>query len=617
MAKFKITIKNLKILIIFLFLVFITSYESFAQEGDLEFTLDVNANTTALPRIFKPTMDLSGRGFHGDITWPQTMAAKEVLNKWQDDIGFAGLYRLQYSLWEISQLSKDKESQNKLLSSYEGIVKNITEAGGIVILNIFGTPAGMGEILDKKSPARDLKAFKQSVKAAIRDLSCNKRYSIWYEAWNAPDLEDFFLGRRQEYLNLYRVVAESINELEAETKIHIPLGGPSVSWWFQNVDGNTIFTPEKSLIYELMKFCYHYRLPLDFISWHGFSTAPDIEKENTIYKKTTVNLIRDWLTYFNFDKDTPLIIDEWNFDLDENVLAERKENSFICASYIASRIKNMYEAGIDYQIYFCLEDFQNNKEGVVRNVGIFSFDSESTEYKGAPKSIYNVFRMLSKLGSEMFLPKFNDEFTGVIATKAPEYIALLFYNYIDPNTAVNYLSKNIANLSGAERKFLLNIIKAKNLEKFMLRQSDISKLRTTKRVKALLKKAQELNDKAKRFMLNKRNLKIDLKNLKGDYLYQRYAIDSGCSLNCGFSSQETKEINSADFYQEVLTLEPYSVNLVVLKNKPKEPKYLPSVDSQTLAPDEFNLQLSTHESKSKNQEPYLPGKGENITNSAP
>jgi len=548
---------------------------SFAQEGDLEYTLDVNSSTIALPKIFKPSIDLSGRGFHHQTSWPQGLAANEVLDIWGKDIGFNSVYRLQYNLWEINQLAKDKDAQDKLLNNYENIIKKITEAGGIVILDIFSTPAGLGRVLDKKSPPWDFRAFKELIKNHIRDLSCNKRYNIWYEVWSAPDLDDFFLGRKQEYLNLYRAVAEAAKELSAENKIYIPVGGPATSWWFQNFDANTIITAERSLIYELIKFCYRYRLPLDFISWHAYSTDPKTEKETTIYKKTGIALLRDWLSYFDFDRNTPLIIDEWNYDTNANILPERKEKSFICASYIPSRIKNMHEAGIDYQLYFCLEDFQNNKEGIVRNVGIFGFDSEASEYKGAPKSIYNIFRMLSNLGNNMFSAslKPNDEFVDVIATKTQDRIALLIYNYIDPEIARNYLSRNISGLNGAQRKALLNIITSSRLEKIMSHSIEISKIRVSKRLKTLLTRAQELNDRAEKFKSGARNINMSIKNLKGNYSYQRYKIDSSCSINCAFNPFEEKELNLSDAYQETLTLNPYSVNMIILtKKQPAEPE---------------------------------------------
>ncbi|MDD5238359.1 MAG: hypothetical protein PHU96_05305, partial [Candidatus Omnitrophica bacterium] len=371
----------------------------------------------------------------------------------------------------------------------------------------------------------------------------------------------------------------AVKELEAETKIHIPVGGPSVSAWFQNVNSNTVITPEKSLIYELIKFCYHYRLPLDFISWHGFSTSSAAEKESSIYNKPVIKLIRDWLSYFSFPRDTQLVIDEWNYDRSANVLPERKEKSFIAASFIPSRIKKMHEAGIDNQLYFCLEDFQSNKEGVVRNVGIFTFDPEHSTYRGSPKTIYNVFKVLNNLGNDMFSAKLDDEFIGLIPTKGKDYISILIYNYIDPEIAINYLSRNISTLNSSERKFLLNIINSEGFEKIIQGVSDISGLRTTNKVKGLLKKTQELTQKARKFETVARNIKLTVKNLKEDYVYQIYRIDSSCSLNCEFQPSEEKEIKQTDSYQQDLSLKPYSVASIILKKKPPQP--------QTQAPEEI------------------------------
>ncbi len=571
-------------LYLFCYLCFGICHLSFAQEGDLEFTLDVTSNTTPLPKIFSPNIDLSGRGFYRDATQPQTLAAKEVLDTWQKEIGLAGLYRLQYNLWEIRQFAKNRDLQNSLLRNYENIIKNITDAGGAVILNIFGTPAGLGKVLDKRSFPKKLKVFKELVKNHIRTLSCQKRYNIWYEVWSAPDLDDFFLGRTQEYLILYRQVAEAVKELEAEYKINIPLGGPAISWWFQNSSGNTVITPEESLIYELIRFCYRNRLPLDFITWHGFSSDPKAEEQATIYNKASVKLIREWLSYFRFAKETHLIIDEWNYDPGVNVAAARDQESFISASYIPARLKNMYGSGLDYQLYFSLEDFQNNKEGVTRNTGLFWFDAGSFEYKGGPKSIYNVFKMLARLGKDMFLSsdKLKDEFVGLIATRDKDCISLLIYNYIDPDLMINYLSRTIGGLRGAERKAIMNLVRSDQLNKIMLGQLDISRLRLTHKTKAVLKKAKELNEKAQKSKTSARNLKLNIKNLKENYLYQRYTIDATCNRDCSFLPAEEKEVNPTDLYQETLALSPYSVNLIVLKQKPKEEAVtVPAAENQT------------------------------------
>ena len=588
-SKFKTTTKNLKFCVLvcsFAFCVFTFALSCFAQTtDDLELTLDANAATTPLPKIFKPNIDLSGRGFHNEPTWPQELASKESLDTWQKDIGFNDFYRMQYNLWEISQFTKDKEGKDKLLANYEAAIKNVNDAGGIVILDIFGTPAGMGKVLDKKSAPVNLPAFKELIKNTIKDLSCEKKYNIWYEVWNAPDLDDFFLGREQEYLNLYSAVAESINELELQYKIHIPVGGSSASWWFHNLEDSTIFTPEKSLIYELIKFCYRNHLPLDFITWHGYSCDPKAEKENTIYNKNAASLIRDWLSYFNLDKSIPLIVDEWNYDRDANILPERKEKSYISASFIPARIKNMYEAGIDNQVYFSLEDFQNNTERVTRNVGVFSFGSGRSQYKVYPKAAYNVFRMLKELGPDMLPVKLNDEFIGAIAAKSDTKIAVLIYNYIDPEIVKNYLSGNIAALNPAESKFLLNIIRSDQLVKIVSRQEENTLARSTNKVKALLKKAQELNDMAIKFSSAKRDIKINMNNIKGDYFYRVFTVDSSCGAGCEFKPAQEKEITITDSYQGELSLDPYSVYLIIFEKKPTPPA-APNPPDKVVAPQE-------------------------------
>ena len=267
----------------------------FSQTPDeLEVNLDFNSSSVPLPKIYKTSVDLSGRGAHHDMSWPQTLAAKDVLDTWQKDLGSNNLYRIQYNLWEIAQLAKDEAAQAKLLENYEEIIKKISDGGGIVILDLFGTPSGLGRVLDKNSSVHNLMAYKELVKDTIRNLSCNKKYNIWYEVWNAPDLGDFFLGEKSEYFALYRVVAEAVKELRQEAKMDIPLGGPSTSCWFANIETNSILFPERSLIYELIKYCSNYKLPLDFISWHAYSSDPALEKQETIYSKSFTKLICDF-----------------------------------------------------------------------------------------------------------------------------------------------------------------------------------------------------------------------------------------------------------------------------------------------------------------------------------
>jgi hypothetical protein len=561
-----------RVLLFLIFYLFFWAGVTPAQIPDeLEFNLELNSPTVILPKMYKSSIDLSGRGAHHDIALPQTIAAGDALGTWQADLGFSNFYRLQYNFWEIEQLNDNKAAQEKLLSNYEEIIKKISDNGGVVILDLFGTPDGLGRVLDKNSSPHNLEAYKELVKGTIRKLSCEQKYNIWYEVWNAPDRGDFFIGEKLEYFNLYRAVSEVIKELSQETKIHIPLGGPSVSAWFKNIEPNNILLPEHSLIYELIKYCYSYRLPLDFISWHAYSSDPAEEKQNTIYNKPFVKLIRDWLSYFHFDSNIPLVIDEWNFDSEANISVKRGKNAYVTASYIPARLKNMYEAGIDYQTYFSLEDFGGNKTGVIRNLGIFSFDLAHPENKGYAKASYNIFRMLNLLGQDLYTVGLSDEFAGVIATKSPDYLALLIYNYIDPQAAMNYLSHNIVDLNNVERKAALNIVKSDRMKKVLSGQLDVSTLRLSPKVKKMFSHAIELNNLVNKFLATNRKIKVSLKGLKDMYVLSKYVVDSNCSQNCEFKPQDEKDIDFNQGYVETIEASPYSVQLLVFKKKPAPP----------------------------------------------
>ena len=100
-----------------------------AQSDDIEINLDISSATVPLPKIFKPNVDLSGRGFNRELSWPQNLAAPEVLDIWQKEIGLSGVYRLQYNLWEINDLAKNRQLQDKLLANYEGIIRKISDSG--------------------------------------------------------------------------------------------------------------------------------------------------------------------------------------------------------------------------------------------------------------------------------------------------------------------------------------------------------------------------------------------------------------------------------------------------------------------------------------------------------
>ena len=592
--------RGIFIISISVFCLFATA--AFAKDSDIDFTLDVSNKTMATPSLLKkPGIDLSGRGFHNNPIWPQNLAAPEALDNLFQHLDLrGGIFRLQFDLWEFVQLAKNKQMQIRLLENYSSVIKNINEIGGIVLLNLYGMPPGIGKVLDKKSSPWDIKAFKALVKNIVRYLSYQKGYDIWYEVWSAPDLDGFFLGQKREYFNIYQAAAEGIKELERQTNRNIPVGGPGVSWWFQNLEGNTIVYPEKSLIYEFIRFCSQRDLPLDFISWHAYTSDPFAEGEVTRYKKIVPELIRAWLSYFGLDSTMPLIISEWNYDTGLNFDPRRGWESYVAASFIPSRIRNMLKFGIDYQIFFCLEDFKNNKQGVNQNVGLFWLESEYAKYTGGPKTIFNVIRMLNMLGNEMFLAsRLDNEFVGIIATKTKTGLALLLFNYVDPEIIRNYLSRNLANLHPKLARILVTLVNSNDWERILNKEIPLKELRLDRRIKAKIREAIALNETVKPLVNQPQNINLNLINLKDDYVYKKYIVDKSCCLDCAFAPSEQKEIRNITSYKETLILETYSVVLILMDKVNNVSDMTQETDAAVLVKPEERIEEGTPQEQEK------------------
>lgn len=181
--------------------------------------------------------------------------------------------------------------------------------------------------------------------------------------------------------------------------------------------------------------------------------------------------------------------------------------------------------------------------------------------------------MLSRLGERMYpagAQPADDPFVGIIPTSSADEISLLVYNYVDPNIAVNYLSRHIATVRGAERKILLRLIRSGQFQEVLRGERDASKLRLTKRLRVLVAEAIRLHEQSLRAKHTARTLKISLTNLEGTYAYQRYQVSPACGLDCAFMPVEEKVMAVANDYHEELLVEPYSVSLIVLHKKEKE-----------------------------------------------
>jgi len=523
--------------------------------------IDFNSPTKDIPKIFAVNLNLLGSS--REDTWPAGLADKQAIEKVEKEMGLTGTYRLKWDFWQIGQLEKDKEKQKELLQNYEEIIQKISRRGGTVILSLVNMPPGFGKVLDKRSVPENIAKWRALVKETIKELSCEKKYNIWYEVWDNPTDENSFLGTKKDYFDLYRAASRAITELEKQYNIHIPIGAAAVKNWYENFEPNTALIPERSLIYDLLRFCAQNNLPLDFLSWHSFSTDPAIDKRVVAYNRDLVKLIRTWLNYFNFKQEVTLVIDAWNWGLSDLKMSD--EHSYftqVSASYIPARLKNMYEADIERQVFYTLADLEDSQKNTLDNRGLLF-----TEAKGAPetKAGYSVWRFLALLGDKMYSPSsLSDDFMDILVTRRGKDLIILIWNYIDPLLLRSQIEKIFLDLNEKEQNILLEIIKSDKLKDILNKKEFSPEVAETEKLKQALVALADFYSRSQEALVQARQVELKINNIVGKYKYSRYVLDEGCALRCLFKPQQEEKLLLKNNFEEDIELKPYSVVLIIL-----------------------------------------------------
>lgn len=163
-----------------------------------------------------------------------------------------------------------------------------------------------------------------------------------WEIWNEPDQfgpsSPMWTGDWESYLELYRHAAVAIKKLDPALK----------------VGGYAAAHPSGPLVDAFLTFCRDQRLPLDFLSWHRYTSDPMVLAERA-------RLIRAAMDGHGFG-DAESVLDEWNIMPDWKVFApgrerdrrlgfERQKNEE-GASYVAAVLCLMQDEPVDVMTYY-------------------------------------------------------------------------------------------------------------------------------------------------------------------------------------------------------------------------------------------------------------------------
>lgn len=140
------------------------------------------------------------------------------------------------------------------------------------------TPTGSGWRYFQTVGPRDYALYDSMVRGIASEIS-TWGFPRWYETWNEPDLNDFWNGSEAELIGLHRRAAGAIRSADPQARV----GGFAVNFWNGGIDLQMPvvygWIPDSlvrryAATAHLIDSCALSGAPLDFVSWHTFSSYP-------------------------------------------------------------------------------------------------------------------------------------------------------------------------------------------------------------------------------------------------------------------------------------------------------------------------------------------------------
>ncbi|MFH1561041.1 MAG: glycosyl hydrolase [Patescibacteria group bacterium] len=174
-------------------------------------------------------------------------------------------------------------------SKLDGVVRTILSTGAVPMLALSYMPSALAEDGQVISPPKDWSAWQRLVAATVARYSGKNGlnlYNIYYEVWNEPDLfGGWHYGKTPNYLTLYRY---SVLGAKSVTNVNpFKLGGPATTGFYPN------------WLKALFKFADANKLPVDFVSWHRYTS--DLDEYQQDFEKLN-RILTDYPDYQNVER---------------------------------------------------------------------------------------------------------------------------------------------------------------------------------------------------------------------------------------------------------------------------------------------------------------------------
>lgn len=307
-------------------------------------------------------------------------------------------------------------------------------------LSRYRGPSFGGEPDPKAQPPADARAWNALVRAAVDHLASTAGLDVRrFEAWNEPNLPQFFQGTLADYLDLFDGIHDAVASVAAERRLPLEIGGPAIAF------------PDPTWLAAFLAHVVDRGERLDFVSWHWYASYPlfgplvgtppfSVPPANVPNPLLKTRDYADQTAYVRAlvhaawsgraDPEPKLWIDEWNLNAGRDARHDTSED----AAFAASALDWMLRGGLDRASFFNVQDAVDANF----NQGMFFLD-------GRPKPVYATFRFWSRLAGERITAEVGPVFdpasaglsrlaaqaddVGVIATRSGGRMAVLLYNW--------------------------------------------------------------------------------------------------------------------------------------------------------------------------------------------
>lgn len=282
-------------------------------------------------------------------------------------------------------------------SRLDAAVNSILSTGARPMLSLSYTS-------DAKEP-NDWNQWNNLITATVHRYSVEKNITgIYYEVWNEPDLfGGWHYAKNPNYSTLYINTARAVAKGAGSTEYKV--GGPAITAYYSN------------WIKALFKTASENNVPLDFISWHKYSTKisdylNDFDNLNQI--------LSDYPQYYNIER----VITE----IGPNPEPDKSYDNYQSGIHLISLSTQLY--GKIHRIFtFEAIDGPSPRSEISTGWGLFTHDQK-------PKPRFFALQLLNKLSGKLLPSSGDGTWVTSISTKNNSAFQTLIVNYDSENSHV-------------------------------------------------------------------------------------------------------------------------------------------------------------------------------------